>query len=63
MKWAKAIASTTCKKSQREKTQLVKGGGLMAFSNKSEVGEIFGKLNVMWKFASPSQVNGARGNK
>jgi hypothetical protein len=38
------------------------GGGLMAFFNKSEVEEIFGRLNVMWKFASPSLVNGARAN-
>lgn len=63
MKWAKVIAATMCKKSKREKTLLVKGGGLMAFSNKSEDGEIFGKLNVMCKFASPSLVNGVRANK
>ncbi len=41
VKCAKAIASIMCKKSQREKTQLIKGGGLMAFSNKSEVGGEF----------------------
>ncbi len=63
VKWAKTIASTMCKKSSREKTQLVKGGGLMVFSNKSEVGEIVGRLNVMCKIALPSLVNGARANK
>lgn len=63
VKWAKAIASTKCKKSRRYETQLVKGGGLMAFSNKNEVGNFFGRLNVMCKFASPFLINGARANK
>ncbi len=31
VKWAKVIAATMCKKSKREKTLHVKGGGLMAF--------------------------------
>lgn len=63
VKWPRAIASTKCKKSRRDETQLVKGGGLMAFSNKSEVGDFFGRLNVMCKFASPFLINGARANK
>jgi hypothetical protein len=44
VKWAKVIASTKCKKSCRDETQLVKGGGLMAFFNKSEVGDFFGQI-------------------
>jgi len=47
----------------RDETQLIKGSGLMAFFNKSEVGDFFGRLNVMCKFASPFLVNSARANK
>jgi hypothetical protein len=35
----------------------------MVFSNKNEVGEIFGRLNVMCKFALLSLVNSTRANK